>query len=123
MAYQVLADVVLVLHLTFVAYVAFGGFLAWRWPRALLPHLAAAAWAGLGLAVPLACPLTAWQDWLRRRAGQPSLAHGFIDTYIVGPVVPPAAEVPARWAVAGLVITAWFGASGRRLATPRHDRH
>ena len=34
MLYRVLADVVVVLHLAFILYVAFGGFLAWRWPKA-----------------------------------------------------------------------------------------
>ena len=33
MLWRVAADVVLVIHLAFVAFVVFGGFLTWRWPR------------------------------------------------------------------------------------------
>ena len=105
-----LAQVVLALHVAFLCYVVLGGFLAWRWPRAWWPHMLAVGWAALGLLVRLACPLTEWQDALRRRGGLPGLPHGFIGTYVVGPVVPPGWVPAARVGVAVLVAVSWLGA-------------
>ena len=45
MGYEWLVTLVLALHFAYVAYVVVGGFLAWRWPRAIWPHLVACAWA------------------------------------------------------------------------------
>jgi hypothetical protein len=39
MGYRLLADTSMVAHLGFLAYVVVGGFLAWRWPRAIWPHV------------------------------------------------------------------------------------
>ena len=33
MGYRLLVDLVVSLHLAFLAFVVLGGFLAWRWPR------------------------------------------------------------------------------------------
>src|SRR5262249_7180849 len=39
MFYRVLADAVVLAHLCFIAFVAVGGVLAWRWPRLVWLHL------------------------------------------------------------------------------------
>ena len=70
MPYQVLTTVILGLHSLFVAYVVLGGFLAWRWPRAIWPHLLAAAWGLAIVAGRVDCPLTWAEDWSRQRAGE-----------------------------------------------------
>jgi Protein of Unknown function (DUF2784) len=108
--YRVLAEVVLTLHFAFFGYVVLGGFPAWRWPGALWPHLVAVGWAALGLLVPLACPLTGWQNALRRRGGLPDLPHGFIETYLVGPVLPRDHVVAARVVIGAVVALSWLGA-------------
>ena len=86
--YEVLASTVLVLHFCFLAYVVLGGFLAWRWPRALWPHLAAAAWGLAVVGIPLTCPLTLVEHWARRKAGETGVGRGFIDQYIEGVLYP-----------------------------------
>src|SRR5689334_12309705 len=87
MTYRTLVSVILVVHFGYLAYVLFGGFLAWRWPRAFWPHLAAAAWGVSVVTLPLTCPLTMAENWARQRAGeQPS--PGFIDHYIEGVLYP-----------------------------------
>jgi hypothetical protein len=86
--YEVLASTVLVLHFCFLAYVVLGGFLAWRWPRALWPHLAAAAWGLAVVSIPLTCPLTLVEHWARRKAGETGVGRGFIDQYIEGVLYP-----------------------------------
>jgi Protein of Unknown function (DUF2784) len=44
MGYQLLAELVMLLHFGFLAYVALGGFLAWRRPWLIVPHVGAAVW-------------------------------------------------------------------------------
>ncbi|MBI4421546.1 MAG: DUF2784 family protein, partial [Gemmatimonadetes bacterium] len=41
---RLLADLVLVLHFTFVAFVVLGGVLVLRWPKLAWAHVPAAAW-------------------------------------------------------------------------------
>lgn len=88
MGFQVLASTALAVHFAYLAYVVSGGFLAWRWPRTVWVHLVAAGWGLAVITVPLDCPLTALEDWARRRAGQGPLDRGFIDRYIEGVLYP-----------------------------------
>jgi hypothetical protein len=123
MGYRVLADATMAVHLGFLAYVVAGGFLAWRWPRAILPHLLLAGWGGSAIAFHLNCPLTFLEDWARRRAGEQGLPGGFIDHYLVGVIYPQRyaglVEVLAILAVA----LAWTGALVRWQRRPRRGRH
>jgi hypothetical protein len=88
MGYRLLAYAAMVVHFGFLAYVVTGGFLAWRWPRAIWPHLLLAGWGGAAMVFHLNCPLTFVEDWARRRAGEPGLPGGFIDHYLTGVVYP-----------------------------------
>ena len=81
MIYRVLADLVLVLHLGFIAFVVVGGLLALRWRRAPLLHLPAALW---GVAIELfgwQCPLAPLENALRRASGTSDYSGGFIEHY------------------------------------------
>jgi hypothetical protein len=108
--YRVVGEIAMTVHFAFLAYVALGGFLAWRWPRAIWPHLAAVAW-GLGtVLVGLPCPLTDVEDWARRRAGQAGLPRGFIDQYLEGVVYPERYTGLLQVIVAVVVVVSWLGA-------------
>jgi hypothetical protein len=37
--YRLRADLVVVVHIAFIVFVAIGGFLAWRWPRLVCAHV------------------------------------------------------------------------------------
>lgn len=116
MGYRLLADAVMVVHFGFLGYVVLGGFLAWRWLWALLPHLLAAGWGGLTVGFPatLACPLTAWEDSARRAAGQQGLpASGFIDHYLEGVVYPERYTGLIQGSAAVVVLVSWVGAYRR----------
>ncbi|MGH3612951.1 MAG: DUF2784 domain-containing protein [Pseudonocardia sp.] len=119
MAYRFLADLLMVVHFGFIAYVALGGFLAWRYRRLIVAHLAAVGWGALSVAVGLACPLTAWEDHARRLAGEQGLSRGFIDTYLTGVVYPEQHLVAAQLLVALLVLISWAGFA---LTLPRRLR-
>ncbi len=123
MGYRLGADAVIVVHLGYLVYLVVGGFLAWRWPRTLWLHLAAAAWGLVIVLFPLVCPLTWLEDTLRERAGEARLRDGFIDTYLAGVVYPERYETALRIAVAVLVVTAWIGVYVRRRADRNKARH
>ena len=127
-----LADLVVWVHLGWIALLVFGVFVGrrFRWVRRL--HL-----AGLGLAVVLTalgwlCPLTHLEVWLRQQGGAAGYSGTFLGRLAEGVVYAP---VP-RWAVlAAAVVWTGFTAivyaraarSGRRCAPgllpgrpPRH---
>ena len=83
-----LADLVVVLHFSFVLFVVLGGLLVLRWPRVAYLHIPAAIW---GAAIELAgwtCPLTPLENWLRRQAGSAGYSGSFIEHYIL-PILYP----------------------------------
>jgi len=107
--YDWLVNVVLALHFGFLAYLVLGGFLAWRWPKAIFPHAAAALWGILIVLAWVDCPLTWAEDWARQRSGDPPLTAGFIDRYVTGVIYPPEYLVQARAGVAAMVLVSWVG--------------
>jgi Protein of Unknown function (DUF2784) len=106
---RLLVQVILLTHFAFLAYVVFGGFLAWRWPRTIWGHLVAAAWGLFIVLYPVTCPLTWAEDQARRHAGEPGLTRGFIDRYVTGVLYPSRFVVPVRFLVAGVVLVSWAG--------------
>lgn len=87
-----LADALLTLHVGVVLFVVgllplilIGGVLGWRWVRnvslrlthlALMVFIAAQAWLGQ------LCPLTVWEQDLRRLAGQRGYRESFIEHWL-----------------------------------------
>ena len=87
-----LADVILVLHAGIVLFVVLGqwlfvvgGLRGWAWVRhaavrlahlGLMLFVTAQSWAGL------ACPLTIWEQALRRQAGQATYTASFMEHWL-----------------------------------------
>ena len=80
-----LADLTVLLHLAFVAFVVGGGLLALRWPRVSWLHLPAAAWGAAVEFFGWICPLTPLEDALRGGSD----GGDFVTRYLV-PVLYPA---------------------------------
>ncbi|HMP72193.1 MAG TPA: DUF2784 domain-containing protein [Kiritimatiellia bacterium] len=90
--YALLADLLLILHASFILFVIggqvailLGALRRWTWirnPAFRIAHLlaigivVAQAWAGAW------CPLTLWEDALRRADGQPGYETSFIATWV-----------------------------------------
>jgi hypothetical protein len=88
MHYRLLADLVLIVHAAFVAFVVLGGLTALRWPRAVWVHLPVALW-GAGIEfVGGICPLTPLEVHWRELAGDQGFAGGFVEHYIVALLYP-----------------------------------
>lgn len=82
MRYQLLADLVLLLHACFVLFVLTGGLAVLRWRRMAWLHLPAALW---GAAIELGgwiCPLTYLENHLRRLGGGAGYNVTFIERYL-----------------------------------------
>jgi hypothetical protein len=107
--YRVLVAAAVGVHFAFLAYVIFGGFLAWRWPRSIWLHLAGAGWLFLVVAAHLSCPLTWVEDRSRERAGMAPLPSGFISHYIEGVFFPTGRVQWAQGVVAAIVAVSWAG--------------
>ncbi len=112
MAYRLLADAVMLAHFGFLVFLTVGGFVAWRYRWVFVPHAAAVGWAMFSLAG-VECPLTGWEDGLRRLAGGQGLSRGFIDTYLTGVVYPQEHLLVAQLLVAGLAAASWIGLAVR----------
>ena len=110
-----MAQAVVAVHFAFLGYVIAGGFLAWRWRRALWPHLAACAWAVAIVTLPfLVCPLTQAENWARSRGGLQPYVTGFIDHHVEGVLYPAAFTPVVQVAVGLVVVTSWVGLYLRR---------
>lgn len=119
--YQFLADVVLLVHFSFVVFVVLG-FLTiligplcrWHWiysRRLRWLHVAA-----IGVVVAQAwlgrlCPLTLWENELRRRAGQAGYDASFIQSWLQRLLYydfPPWVFGAAYTVVGALILALWW---------------
>ena len=121
MGYRLLADLVVFVHIVYLAFVAVGAVLAWRWRRLIWPHLAALTVAFVSVTVGFDCPLTNVEKWLRRLAGDHPYQGGFIDHYIVGTVVPRGDDRLVQVAIA-LTALAMYGSVVRSGLRPQRGR-
>lgn len=88
MIYRVLADAVVIIHLTYIAFVVVGAILAWRWRWLLWLHVPAVAWAIAIVTFHRNCFLTPLEKDLRHRAGAAGYPGGFVDHYLTGIIYP-----------------------------------
>jgi len=86
--YQLLADLVVLVHLVFVLFATFGALLAVRWRRLLWVHLTAVAWAAIIEFSGWICPLTPFENRLRQKAGGAGYRSDFIAHYVVPALYP-----------------------------------
>jgi uncharacterized membrane protein YhhN len=82
------ADIIVLLHVAFIVFVAAGGLLVLRWQRLAWFHVPAVLWGALIELMGWICPLTPLENRLRRVAGADAYDGSFIDRYIM-PIVYP----------------------------------
>jgi len=86
--YVFLADLIVVIHLAFVAFVLCGGLLALRWRRLAWLHLPAAVWGAVVEFAGWICPLTPLEHWLRVQGGETVYNSDFITQYVLPALYP-----------------------------------
>ncbi len=102
---NLLADLVLVGHLGFIAFAVFGALLALRWRWAPLAHLPAFAWAAYIELTAGVCPLTPLENSLRQAGGGAGYSSSFIEHYLVPIIYPPGLTYGVQqWLLAGLLL-------------------
>jgi hypothetical protein len=80
--HRLLADLVLILHLTFVVFVLCGGLFVLRWRWIAWLHLPAAFWGAVVEFTGWICPLTPLENWLRAQGGEAIYRSDFIAHYL-----------------------------------------
>jgi len=103
--YLILAELTILLHFLFVAFVALGGVAIFRWPGLMYTHLLALAW---GIYIELSggiCPLTPLENHFRHLAGIQPYEGGFINHYIMPILYPKGLTHNIQlWIAFGLII-------------------
>lgn len=103
--YRLGADLVVLVHLAFVAFVVLGGLLALRWRWIPWVHVPVALYGAAIELVGWICPLTPLENRLRRAAGEAGYAGGFVEHYLL-PVLYPRALTPTVQVALGLLVVA-----------------
>jgi hypothetical protein len=103
--YAVGAGLVVLVHLSFVLFVAAGALLSLIWPRAMWVHPPAVAWAAYIEFSGGICPLTPLENELRARAGLDYYSGDFVARYLF-PVLYPGGLTREAQVVIGLVVLA-----------------
>ncbi len=105
MLFEILADLVLLIHAGFIVFAVLGGFLALRWRGLVWLHLPALAWGVLVESMGWICPLTPLENQLRLLAGDPDIGQDFLAHYLVSLIYPPhLTRLDQLWLAAGLIL-------------------
>jgi Protein of Unknown function (DUF2784) len=102
--YQLLADLIVLVHVAFVVFSCLGGLLAARWRPLVWIHLPAVIWAALVEVLGWVCPLTPLENWLRRKGGQAGYPSDFIAHYVLPILYPEGLTRKVQIALGAFVI-------------------
>jgi len=122
MLFRWLADAVVVLHCAFVLFIALGGFLALRWPRAGWAQLPSAAWGVFAELSDVACPLTPLENWLRVRGAEAAYPGSFVEHHLLPALYPAGLTRRAQLALGAGAVAANLVAYGIVLVRRRQLR-
>ena len=125
MLWRFLADLILVVHAAFVAFVILGGLAVLRWPAMAWVHLPAVAWGAAIVFGGWICPLTPLEVALRQRGGEAGYSGSFIEHYVT-PVLYPDGLTHSMQVVLGLTVLAVNGCvyfqAWQRRSKRRHNK-
>ena len=122
MVYGYLADVVLVVHLAFVAFVALGGFLVLRWRRLAWVHVPVALWGAAIAVTGFTCPLTPLENRLLRLGGWAGYQGGFIEHYVTAALYPDGLTRQAQLLLGAAVLALNLVVYWRVVSMARRER-
>jgi len=104
MFYQIAADLVVVFHFIFICFVIIGGLLVLRWQWLAIIHLPVVLWGALVELMDWVCPLTPFENWLRRAAGGQGYTGGYIEHYLIPIIYPGGLTHEIQMMLGGFVI-------------------
>ena len=86
--YEIAADLILIIHFTFVLFVVFGALLIFASIKIIFIHIPAVIWGSYIELTNSICPLTYLENWFLHKANLTTYSEGFIQNYLV-PIVYP----------------------------------
>lgn len=104
MGWAFLADLTLLLHLAFIAFVIGGGLLVVRLSKLAPVHLGCASWGAYVELSGRICPLTPLENHFSRLAGRSGYEGGFIEQYLVRVIYPDGLTLGMQQALGVVVI-------------------
>jgi hypothetical protein len=115
MAYNLFADLVVLVHFLFVLFSLLGALLVMRWRNMIWLHLPAALWAaGVEFSGKI-CPLTPLENWLRLRGGGAGYAADFIGQYLLWLLYPSGLTRDVQIILGAIVVGINFGIYGYEI--------
>jgi hypothetical protein len=107
--YAVGAGFVVLVHFSFVLFVAAGALLSLKWPRAMWVHLPAVIWAAYIEFSGGICPLTPLENDFRAKAGLTYYSGDFVARYLFPVLYPEGLTRQVQMMVGLLVVAANLG--------------
>jgi hypothetical protein len=104
MAFRILADATVAVHVAFVLFVILGGLIVARWRGVAWVHIPAAAWAAWVEFAGWVCPLTPLENWLREQGGGTAYTSSFIEHYLLPILYPESLSRELQWVLGGMVL-------------------
>jgi drug/metabolite transporter superfamily protein YnfA len=102
--YNLLANIIVLAHFLFIAFVVCGGLLVIRWLRMAFVHLPAAVWGVVVEIFGWICPLTPLENHFRLLAGESSYNGDFIARYLIPVIYPENLTNESQQLLGGIVI-------------------
>ena len=86
--YEITADLLLIIHFTFLLFVVFGALLIFASIKIIFIHIPVVIWGSYIELTNSICPLTYLENWFLHKANLTTYSEGFIQNYLV-PIVYP----------------------------------
>ncbi len=123
MAALVAAAIVAILHMAYLVYMVFGGFLALRRFAWIWPHLVSTVYSIYVTTTSFTCPVTTLEKWLLELGGKTPYEGSFIAQYLRGVLYPPQYETALWLSGMGLAVVSYvIVLTRRRRHAPEPDR-
>jgi hypothetical protein len=103
----VAAGLVALVHMGFLAYIVFGGFLGLRRLAWLWPSIAATLYSAYVTLASFTCPLTTLEKWLLEAGGRVPYEGSFIAQYLHGVLYPAQYETAAWLTAMGIALASY----------------
>jgi len=87
--YEIAANLILIIHFTFILFVVFGALLFFASVKVIFIHVPVLIWGSYIELTNSICPLTYLENWLLHKANLTTYSEGFIQNYLI-PIVYPA---------------------------------
>ena len=86
--YELLANLTVIIHFSFILFVIFGGLLFFIFSKIIYIHLPSLIWGIYIVFSSSICPLTYLENWLLIKDGLSTYSSSFINNYIITIVYP-----------------------------------